>query len=69
MVEADRKQTGVRSSDADASDNGSVFELIFLMADFNDNVAIVTGARRGIGASEVRLLVAPGARVLAIRRS
>jgi 3alpha(or 20beta)-hydroxysteroid dehydrogenase len=32
------------------------------MADFNDNVAIVTGARRGIGASEVRLLVAPGAR-------
>jgi len=35
------------------------------MSDFRGKVALVTGASRGIGASEVRLLAAKGARVLA----
>ena len=35
------------------------------MSDFKGKVALVTGASRGIGASEVRLLAAKGARVLA----
>jgi 3alpha(or 20beta)-hydroxysteroid dehydrogenase len=35
------------------------------MSDFKGKVALVTGAGRGIGASEVRLLAAKGARVLA----
>jgi cyclopentanol dehydrogenase len=35
------------------------------MSDFNGKVALVTGASRGIGASEVRLLAAKGARVIA----
>src|SRR5262249_30035845 len=35
------------------------------MSDFKGKVALVTGASRGIGASEVRLLAAKGARVIA----
>jgi cyclopentanol dehydrogenase len=35
------------------------------VSDFKGKVALVTGASRGIGASEVRLLAAKGARVLA----
>jgi NAD(P)-dependent dehydrogenase (short-subunit alcohol dehydrogenase family) len=35
------------------------------VSDFKSKVALVTGASRGIGASEVRLLAAKGARVLA----
>ena len=35
------------------------------MSDFKGKVALVTGASRGIGASEVRLLAAKGARVVA----
>jgi NAD(P)-dependent dehydrogenase (short-subunit alcohol dehydrogenase family) len=35
------------------------------VSDFKEKVALVTGASRGIGASEVRLIAAKGARVLA----